>query len=231
MGVKLVPPQGEFKNRTLAEQVREMIQNAIVDGKLKPGQAITEMEISEMLDMSRTPVREAFRLLTAQGFLNIVPRKGVFVSKLSLDELEDMYAVRIELEAMAMRLAVNLHAEAVVGRLTENLSIQEECVAAKDVGRYIQENIRFHEVFSDLCGNSYLRTLIENIETSTLRYRAFSLRTLPGRMDASHRDHEFIRDFIRDGKLAIAEQVLRDHILVSKEQMAVLLTSGKPNDV
>jgi len=230
MGVEFVPPSGQFKNQTLAEQVRELIQNAIVDGRFQPGQPITEVAMSEMLNMSRTPIREAFRLLAAQGFLTIVPRKGVFVSKPSLGDLEDMYAVRIELEVMAMRLAVNLHPEAVMSRLSESLDIQEECVLSKDVGRYIQENIKFHEVFSQMCDNSYLRKLIDNIQTSALRYRAFSLRTLPGRMDASYRDHIFIGDFIRNGKLTIAEQALRDHILVSKNQMAELLTSSRSND-
>lgn len=219
MEMKLVVPPGSYTNDTLAEQVRQLIQNAIVEGTIQEGQAITEMEVAESLQVSRTPIREAFRLLAAQGYLTIIPRKGVYVKQLSVTELQEMYAVRIELEAMTMRLAASSNPAEVVARLSRNLDMQSECIHRGNVVGYIQENIKFHEVFSDLCGNGYLKTLIKAIEDHTLRYRVLSLRTLPGRMEVSYKDHVFIRDFIREGKLTIAEQVLREHILASRAQL------------
>ncbi|QSO49345.1 GntR family transcriptional regulator [Alicyclobacillus mengziensis] len=217
--MKLVPSPGSYTNETLTERVRQLIQTAIVEGTIEEGQAITEMEIAESLQVSRTPIREAFRLLAAQGYLTILPRKGVYVRQISVTELQEMYAVRIELESMAMRLAASSNPEEVVARLSRSLDTQSQCIHRSDVVGYIQENIKFHEVFSDLCGNGYLKSLVKAIEDHTLRYRVLSLRTLPGRMEVSYKDHVFIRDFIREGKLTIAEQVLREHILASRAQL------------
>jgi len=198
--------------------VSRYIQGAIVRGELRPGEPITETSLSEMLETSRTPIREAFRILAAQGLVTIMPRKGVFVSKLSEDELEQIYAVRINLETMAMRAAVKFYPKEVLDAISRSLESQRQFLEEPNVSAYISENVKFHNVFTEYSGNAYLNQLLRNIEDRTLRYRVFSLRS-PGRMEKSYQDHLYIRDFISDGRLGIAEQVLIEHILTSKNEI------------
>ncbi len=87
-----------IKQESIAEQVAEKIRKAILDGELAAGSKVTEHDICNQLNVSRTPVREAFRILQAEGYLTYKPRFGVFVTKLSLQDVYDIWEVRILVE-------------------------------------------------------------------------------------------------------------------------------------
>lgn len=207
-----------LRTETLSQQVSAYIQDAIVRGELKPGEAITEASIVEKLQVSRAPIREALRTLSVKGLVTFIPRKGVFVSVLSQKELDEIYSVRLNLEYLALQRAVTQNCDQVVQELRKSLRQQEALIASGDLTAYIAENVAFHNVFAIHSDNNFLATLLKNIEERTLRYRVSSLR-LPGRMNESYRDHKALVQSLEVQDVDSALKILSTHILSSKEEI------------
>ena len=91
--------------KSLRDRISESIRDSIIEGKLEPGARLAEPEVAQQLGVSRTPLREAFLQLEAEGFLTVNPRKGAVVSELSLKDAEETYQIKVALEALAAKLA------------------------------------------------------------------------------------------------------------------------------
>lgn len=203
---------------TLSTQVKNHIQNAIMKGDLKPGEMIVESLVAEKLGISRAPVREALRMLEAKGLVNIIPRKGVFVSELSVKELKEIYEIRLNLELLALKSAYQNEPEIMFSEMEQSLTRQETAVNDHDVKGYLQENIHFHDIFINNSGNSYLVTLLQNIEELTLRYRASSMN-ITGRIEKSFQDHLLIYSYLKANNLDQALLTLENHITSSEKSL------------
>lgn len=213
-----------LRTETLSEQVSDYIQNAIVRGELKPGESITEASIVEKLQVSRAPIREALRTLAVKGLVTVVPRKGVFVSTLSLKELEEIYSVRVNLECLALQFAITRHYDEVMRELRLSLQTQGALIEDGELSNYISENVHFHNVLTRHADNSFLASLLQNIEERTLRYRASSLR-LPGRAMESYLDHRSLVRTLEIRDIEKAVKLLSNHILSSKEEIEAQILS------
>jgi DNA-binding GntR family transcriptional regulator len=203
---------------TLSNQVKNHIQDAIMRGELKPGEMIVESLVAEKLGISRAPVREAMRILETKGLVNIAPRKGTFVSNLSINELKEMYEVRLNLELLAMKSAYVNAAEKTLRDLGQSLEEQQKFINNKDFQGYLQENIHFHDIFKTNSGNGYLVSLLQNIEELTLRYRASSMN-LSGRVEKSFKDHLSIYNYLKSSELDKALSTLENHITSSANRL------------
>lgn len=203
---------------TLSKQVTQFIQNAIINGELKPGELIVESTVARALGISRAPVREAMRHLEAKGLVNIIPRRGIFVAKLSRTELDNIYGVRINLECLALKQAFELNGDLILSAMKTSLDNQQRWVDSHAFKDYLQENIEFHNIFIAFSRNDYLVSLLMNIEELTLRYRVYSLH-LAGRIEKSYQDHWAIYRHLTAGKVEAAQNVLADHISSSAEKM------------
>src|SRR5512138_3518979 len=91
--------------KLLSEDIAESIKAAIIKGKFRPGEKISEGDLAQSMGVSRTPLREAFRKLENEGFIQIIPRKGAMVTQVSAEEAADLYEVKCTLEGLAARLA------------------------------------------------------------------------------------------------------------------------------
>src|SRR5215218_7099701 len=105
MGVIILDYTDLFRNTSYAEQARTLLRRSILNGVYGPGQRLKEMEISRVLGISRSPVREAIQGLANEGLVRIAPQKGAFVANLNATEVAELYEVREALEIMAVRLA------------------------------------------------------------------------------------------------------------------------------
>jgi DNA-binding GntR family transcriptional regulator len=114
--------EGEQSHSTVYAQVR----HAILTGALRPKERITENQIAERFGLSRTPVREAFRRLEAEGLIVVVPQRGAFVSQPSLEDILEIYQIRTPLECMAARIAADAITEAQLGRLEELVAVERD---------------------------------------------------------------------------------------------------------
>jgi DNA-binding GntR family transcriptional regulator len=194
--------------RTIVENVEERILN----GELRPGERLTELAMCELLEVSRSPLREAFRILENNGFLMNKARKGMFVSTLSRKEAIDIYTIRASLESLATFLAVRTRGRELADDLRTVHEKMKRAVAAGDLDAYSSHNSAFHEVIVSACGNELLIEMLRRFNIQTARYRA-RIRSVKGRPEESVRKHEELIDSIESGDAALAEKISRESIL------------------
>ncbi|MBW2306487.1 MAG: GntR family transcriptional regulator [Deltaproteobacteria bacterium] len=199
-------------HKTLVEQIVEDLEQKIMEGVLKPGRRLIEAELCEKMRVSRSPLREAFRILESRGFVVSEPRKGIFVSRISPKEAEDIYIIRANLESLAIYLAVKKQNPEVLKNL-KNLHMQMIKVAAKgDVPAYFDLNLTFHETLFNACENKRLIQLINTFVKQTMRYRV-GVVSVPGWMNSSIENHHAIIQSFESGDAEKAEQLRKNMIL------------------
>ncbi len=178
----LGPPD---RNSGLREWVRGEIWARISDGRLRPGQRLLEREVAEGLSVSRVPVREALRLLEAEGYVQALPGGGVMVRELSVEEINEMFDVRGALEGLAARLAArNSSAERIEQMeqlLEQNRKAIEES-SGTEIGRI---NRQFHQHIRAAAGNRFVAERVEPL-IGRLMW-AFSESPDPERVWRGHR--------------------------------------------
>lgn len=145
---------------SLRKQVADAIRNAIIEGKFKPGEKIPEQELADQLGVSRTPIREAIRILEQQGLLEIRPKNGTFVAGLDLEEIRNSLSVRAYLEKLAVQQAIERMQpdewEELYQRLRSVLGAMVDAVAREDVIGATERDIEFHTLLIDAAQNRFL---------------------------------------------------------------------------
>lgn len=157
--------------KPLREIVFESIREAIIDGKLKPGERVMEVQLAEKLGVSRTPVREAIRKLELEGLLIMEPRKGAYVTDVSLKDLVDVLEVRSSLEGLAASLAATRASEEEIEVLKEKAAQFKECIEKNDVQGMINKDTEFHEAILQAAKNKKLTSIIESLREQLQRFR------------------------------------------------------------
>jgi len=196
-------------HQSLRERIVERLRDAILAGDLPAQTRLREPDLAKRLAVSRTPLREAIRQLEAEGLLTTVPRVGAFVTAVTLQDLEETYAIRAVLEGLAARqAAARVDPERAarlralldeLGQKTANYRICHEAAG------------RFHDAIFDLAGNRRLRAMYEALTRQVERLRRMSL-AVGKRPDTSLREHRRIADAILRGQGAEAERRMRAHV-------------------
>ncbi|MFQ5896095.1 MAG: GntR family transcriptional regulator, partial [Nitrospinota bacterium] len=189
--------------QSLSRAVSESIKDAILRGAFKPGDKLVESALTASLNVSRTPLREAFRELAAEGYLTLVPHRGAYVSRLTADEVRDIYTITSALEGLAVRLATPRMDEAALRQLKALHGELRRAHRARDIDLYYAANRTYHRFISQQSGNGRLVNMIEGLRRQILKTRVLSL-SVQGRLDASMREHEEILDAVlaRDARRA-----------------------------
>ncbi len=200
-----------FSFKSLAQQVAERIENEIMEGHFVPGQRLRESTLSNEWDISRSPIREAMRILTGEGLLEFRPRKGTFVAPLSKEELENLYTIRASLESLAISLTIRRNRDSVLPKLK---AVQEELKKAVEAGNmqtYRKLNTAFHDTYIQACGNPQLINMLHSLEKHIQRYR---MKTTIKRGFADLiANHENIIRLIADGDEEAAAAARKKRIL------------------
>jgi DNA-binding GntR family transcriptional regulator len=176
------------RHQTLREIILETIRDAILKGTMKPGERVSEPDLAERFGISRTPIREAFRQLESEGYLEVVPRKGAVVASLSERDIEEFYAIKIILEGFAARMAAEKLTEKDIDRLESINERLQQLAKEGDVKSFFRVHNEFHEVFIKASGNE---KLLEMINQLVMRFKRLRLASLsqPGRMEISVEEH------------------------------------------
>lgn len=195
-------------HREVASQLREMIRK----GVLTKGQRIVEAELCGATGVSRTPLREALRVLSAEGLVRVVPNKGAYVSQPSMDEIKDMFQVMGVLEGTCARIASERMTDGQLRRLERLHQKLEEHFEAEDREGYIKANNDYHTLVQEITGNKVLNEIINGLREKVLLYR---FRQLSGekRLSESIQEHRNILDAFRRRDADAAEARMRDHLL------------------
>lgn len=165
--------------KLLSRAVADWIAQRIITGVERPGSRLTEVKLAKLAGVSRSPVREALRLLEREGLIEIVPRLGAQVVDVGADDARDLYACRLALEPEATRLAVCRMTNEVVTELESKSRAMHAAVGADDARAYLTENIGYFAALIRPCPNPILRELVEQTWNKAARYWSIFAR-LPG---------------------------------------------------
>ena len=148
------------RNTPLRGQVTEILRDAILSGQLPPGSMLIERELAERLGVSKTPVREALSLLDHEGLIQTVPRKGYFVSPITVQDVHNYFDLRLILEAASAEMAA---ARATDEQIEHLASLVPDGNSAEDISQLLSRNVEFHDAIARLSGNERLAALIRKL--------------------------------------------------------------------
>lgn len=157
--------------KTLNQKVYESLKLSILNGDLPPETKLNEVHVAEQLNVSATPVREAFRMLASEGLVEIIPWKGVIVKKFSTDEVLEVYQCREALEVLAVELAIDKIDKESLKELDDYIALSS---GIEDVSELVEMNTNIHKFILNKSGNSKLKFLIEILDDVLLHNRNFS---------------------------------------------------------
>lgn len=201
-----------YSYEPLRKQVYKVLREAILKGELMIGEKITEMEIADELSVSRTPVREAFRMLEQEELINIIPQQGVFVAGVETEkEIDDIFQLRAELEGLAAYLAAEKISEEQKASLKEYTKELEECIKNNDQRGCIRVDIAFHRIIKEASNNKWLEKFLDTLFEQATRFRSSSF-SRKGRMHEFLLEHMELADAINSGDSDRARKCAEDHI-------------------
>jgi DNA-binding GntR family transcriptional regulator len=209
----------------LYEQVAERLRARIFAHELAPGGWIDEQALTLEYGISRTPLREALKVLAAEGLVVLKPRRGCYVTQLSEQDIDEVFPVMALLEG---RVAAEAARRATSADFLRLVAIHEELerhAAANNADRFFEANQRFHAALQEIAGNRYLAQLIDDARKVIKLTRRDSLR-LEGRLKQSLTEHRGILDALRRKDSALAGQRMHDHLLSGRAALARLAHSG-----
>lgn len=192
-------------------QVHAFLRQRILRVQLKPGEALSEKEISLQLGVSRTPVREAFIRLSEEGLVDIFPQRGTLVSPIRMDEIKEAQFLRDILETAIVRRAARDIDEASLSQMQANLQRQEASLQKKDYFQFMELDEEFHRLLCQSISLPRAWRVIQAIKGQLDRVRFMGLPQ-PGHADLMVRQHEAIFNAIRTGNADLAETEMRIHL-------------------
>jgi len=211
-------PKGS-SGATLGDRVYEKLEEGILSRKYRKGEALIEMSISADLGVSRTPVREAIRMLEQKGLVEMHPNKGAVVVGISLKDLEDIYAIRMYVEGLAAKWAARIITEAQLQSLTEIVDLQE-FYQMKNASMKINElDSRFHEQIFRYSGSRTLRHILSELHHMIQWFRELSFKS-EGRAEKAINEHREILSALEARDQDLAERLTVDHIRNAWENLS-----------
>lgn len=199
------------RSELLPERIASTLRKAIVDGRIPPGAKLIESELSRQMQVSRVPLREAFRVLEGEGIVTIKPNRGAIVSELSDAEMIELFGVRAIFEASAAETLALSRPEGVLAELRQLILEMRTAVAHDDLDRYYLLAAAFHDVLVAGSANQTLIRLYGVIKLQLRRYQA-AMAGVPRLAPHSIEEHEGIVIAIRDGDAPTATRLARSHI-------------------
>lgn len=211
-------------NATHATIVRRTIENDIFSGRLLPGAPIDEDEIAARFSISRTPVREAMLVLTQNGLIEKLPRRGSIVARLDLAKMIQLFEVTAELESVCAGFAATRISDEEKKLLREIHEQADRALAANEQTEYGRLGGRFHALIMLASHNKVLVETTDKLALHTLPYRRFQVR-LGGRSQSNQADHGRILEAILAKDAAAAASLMRKHVMVQGDVLAEYISA------
>lgn len=214
-----------FSTPALYEQVAERLRARIFAHELAPGAWVDEQALADEFGISRTPMREALKVLAAEGLVTLKPRRGCYVMEMSERDLDEIFPILALLEGRVAEEATRRLASADFLRLEQIHADLERHAAANDADRFFEANQAFHGALQALAGNRWLSQLIDDTRKFLKLTRRDSLR-LEGRLKQSLAEHREIMAALKSHDAGAAALAMHNHILSGRAALARLHTQG-----
>lgn len=212
------PAFPRLERQRLHDTVVEHLQNLIIEGVLAPGTKLNEREVCERLGISRTPLREAMKVLASEGLIDIEPNRGAFVSKMSDTEIWEAFEMMSGLEALSGELAAERISPAEIAEIQTLHDAMIVCRAQNDLPGYYSRNQTIHNKINEAARNSVLRQIYLSINRRLLALR-FKSNFKEAKWDRAIHEHDEMIQALeaRDGKRLAT--ILRQHLLDKRDSV------------
>jgi phosphonate utilization transcriptional regulator len=210
---------GLLQEHSLATLAQREVGRRIVSGEICGGSKLNEANIAKALGISRGPVREAFRALDQAGLVRVEKNRGVFVREVSLPEANEIYEVRAVLEGLIGRLAAQRIEAGEIDQLRtiiKRMRAQEKSCNAQ---AYFPLNVEFHDLLARAARNSALLANYRGIVNQLDLYRRATLSRSTDNISISTRDHEAIVTAVATRDESLAERLMSEHVLQSRQRL------------
>jgi DNA-binding GntR family transcriptional regulator len=212
-------PPHPAEHKLLSRTVADWLAERIISGEEVPGSRLTETDVARRAGVSRSPVREALRILEGEGLVQIAPRFGAQVARVGIADVEELYACRMLLEPVCTRLAVEALAPDDVAELDDVRTRMERAVA--NPVRFLNVNVDYFRTLVLHCPNETLRELVELTWKKAVRYWSIFAR-LPRYAEISIVRHKPLHDAVLLGDGAAAEQA--DRLILERALKEIVAT-------
>lgn len=203
----------------LRDVVFQTLRQAILKGELQPGERLMEIKLSQMLGVSRTPIREAIRKLELEGLVVMVPRKGAAVANITEKDTKDVLEVRRTLEMFAVEVVCDRITPEQLEQLESAAKDFENAKGSMDLILIAESDMKFHEVIYAATQNERLMQMLSNLRENMYRYRIEYLKDA-NYYDSLVREHQEILIAIKNGDKQNAREYMKNHI--DNQQLAVI---------
>ena len=207
---------------TYQEKTYKYMKAQIMNLGFKPGEYVTDTQIANVLNVSRTPVREAFRILEHEGLLIYETRRGWKVYSLTLEDIKEIFALKIIIEKMIAVRAASCEDNQLREKLAVCLQEMKEAMINNNVDLWIKKDTDLHHIIHQMANSKRAESIVENLNDQWHRLRiGFTART--DRMQRSYKEHEEIVKAILEKDNTQAEKATQIHLALVQEELINLL--------
>ena len=196
----------------LRDEVFNKLRQRILRGSLKPGERLMEIHLAEQLGVSRTPIREAIRMLELEGLVKMIPRKGAQVASISREDLQDVLEVRKALDTLAVKLACERISQEEIEKLKEAEAEFERTLKFSDTTQIAEADVAFHDVIQASSKNKRLKSMISNLAERIYRYRYEYIKQQSDGGKTLVDEHRMIIRYIEEKNVEKAIEAIELHI-------------------
>ena len=208
----------EFSNSfSLTDEIADVVRERILKGEYEIGEKIKENQIATELRVSRTPIREAFKILENEGLIDYVPNRGCFAKGFTKQDVEDIYAVREALEALALNWAVDRITEKEIAALEEQCDLMEFYTKKKDRKKVLEMNSSFHDIIYASARSRFLAQVLRSDKEYIDKTRK-SIFYEQSYLESILVEHRAILDAIKDRDKERAAAAMTKHLMSSQKR-------------
>lgn len=218
--------RNSLRRRSLHEEVADCVRTMIIEGELKEGQRIHEPELCQQLDISRTPLREALKVLHSEGLVTIEPNRGAWVAIITPEEIREHFEIISSLERRAAELTAVRASECELARLSKLQDKLERHYQAQERNEYFETNQQIHRLIIELAGNDTLTQLHHQLMNRVSRGRYLAIG-MQHRWEESVEEHRALLDALHARNAELAGRILAEHVLHTGGTLAKELEDTK----
>jgi DNA-binding GntR family transcriptional regulator len=185
-----------------------------------------EIQMADEMGVSRTPVREAIRKLEMEGFVVMIPRRGTYVSNMSIRDINDVYEIRISLDTLAAGLAAERISDEELEELQRLLVKVGNAIEENDMAKVVEADIEFHDVLYKASRNERLRNIINNLREQITVIRGVSMR-YPGRLKDTQEEHRRLVESIAARNVEKSQEAARIHLENAERTLMIAMSERK----
>lgn len=202
----------------LRDVVFNTLREAILRGDLVPGERLMELQLAAKLGVSRTPIREAIRMLEQEGLAITIPRKGAIVAGMTEKDMQDVLEIREALEELSVQVACDKITDEEIAELQKNMKNFEHSLKSGDLKKMAHADVEFHDVIYRATDNPKLINMLNNLREQMYRYRVEYLKNPQNHEQLLHEHEAIYKGIVEKDKSAVTEMI-RKHI---SNQVAVV---------